>query len=108
MWEMSSHIMCGKMVRCSRRVPRRIVWSTRARVFQGAFQRRRQRRESVSRQRLFDSVSGFMDDRWIEGCCLEFGCAEGSSLVGMFEAVHAYRRSRGMLFCVCDSFAGLA
>jgi O-methyltransferase len=67
----------------------------------------RRDREYLSRQFLFETVAGFIADCRIEGDYLEFGCADGTSLVDMFDAVKQYHQLRPMHFYIFDSFEGL-
>src|ERR1017187_9245093 len=67
----------------------------------------RRHREYLSRQWLFDTVAGFIDDCRISGEYLEFGCSSGSSLIDMFQSIKRYPRLDNMRFLIFDSFQGL-
>jgi len=64
-------------------------------------------REFLSRQLLFDTVIGFIDDCKIEGSYLEFGCASGGSLIDIFHSAKRFPRMSTMQFFIFDSFLGL-
>jgi hypothetical protein len=67
----------------------------------------RRHREYLSRQWLFDTVAGFIDDCRIGGEYLEFGCSTGSSLIDMTKSIKRYPRLANMRSFVFDSFEGL-
>jgi O-methyltransferase len=63
-------------------------------------------REWLSRQILFDTVTGFVQDCRIEGDYLEFGCGRGGSLIDMYDAARRHHLDL-MRFYTFDSFQGL-
>ena len=67
----------------------------------------REHREYLSRQWLFDTVAGFVDDCRVCGEYLEFGCSSGSSLIDMFKSIKYYPRLENMRSFIFDSFEGL-
>ena len=67
----------------------------------------RRHREYLSRQWLFDTVAGFVDDCRISGEYLEFGCSSGSSLIDMSKSIKRYPRLANMRSFIFDSFEGL-
>lgn len=99
--------MLDQLARLTRRVLRRILRPVSNRLSSVIFEWRRRHREFLSRQLLFDTVAGFVDDCGIEGDYLEFGCAGGSSLIDMFDSMRPYPRHRATRFFVFDSFEGL-
>src|SRR5580704_6172027 len=67
----------------------------------------RRDREYLSRQWLFETVLGFIEDCRVEGHYMEFGCSEGGSLIDIFETTRHHPRLSSMQFFIFDSFEGL-
>jgi O-methyltransferase len=96
-----------RALRRALRPVRRALRPVSARCTRLLFEWRSRHREYLSRQLLFDTVVGFVDDCKIEGSYLEFGCAGGGSLIDIFHSVALFPRLSAMQFYVFDSFEGL-
>ena len=99
--------MSKKPVHLVQRIFRRVIRPASGAVSRLAFQWFWRHREYLSRQWLFETVAGFVDDCRIDGEYLEFGCASGSSLIDMFQSIKRYPRLDNMRFLIFDSFQGL-
>ncbi|MBW2494712.1 MAG: hypothetical protein JRE43_08170 [Deltaproteobacteria bacterium] len=89
------------------RAMRRLFRPASARITRLLFNWARRDRERFVRQLFFDTIVGFVDDCRIEGDYLEFGCAQGSSLIDMFDSMRPYPRQQTTRFLIFDSFEGL-
>jgi hypothetical protein len=100
--------MLGRAKRLPGRVMRRALRPVSTHLSKSLFESLSRHHEYLSRQLLFDTVVGFVDDCRIEGDYLEFGCAQGSSLIDMFDSMRPYPRQQATRFFIFDSFEGLA
>jgi hypothetical protein len=89
------------------RTVRRVLGQASTRVARLLFTWGRRDREYLVRQLFFDTIVGFVNDCRIEGDYLEFGCAQGSSLIDMFDSMRPYSRQQATRFFIFDSFEGL-
>jgi hypothetical protein len=96
-----------KIAQLAGRIARRAFAPLSRWTSQRAFKWRRRHREYLARQWLFDTVAGFVAGSKVEGSYLEFGCAWGSSLIDMNDAMRLYREHDNTNFFIFDSFEGL-
>jgi len=99
--------MSKKLVPLLQRLVLKVIRPASERVSRLAFLWLWKHREYLSRQWLFETVAGFVNDCRIDGAYLEFGCGNGSSLIDMFQSIKRYPRLVDMRFFIFDSFEGL-